>query len=98
MSASSALSLERPRKASPVPYQPGSIARACAQLNTHGIARRSSIALDLVRLDGRDPIFSVAISAIGVIARKKSLNAGGLVDQPAIGGERAGRQLHPSPR
>src|SRR3546814_2505348 len=26
----------------PVPYQPGSIARDCAQLNTHGIARRSS--------------------------------------------------------
>ena len=48
----------------------------CAQLNTQGIARRSSIAVDLVRLDGRDPIFSVAISAIGVIARKKSLKAG----------------------
>src|SRR3546814_18833413 len=47
--------------ASPAPYQPGSIARDCAQLNTQGMARRSSIALLLVRLDGRDPIFSVAI-------------------------------------
>jgi hypothetical protein len=35
------------------------------------MARRSSIASDLVRLAGRNPIFSVAISAIGVIARKK---------------------------
>ena len=32
--------------------------------------------VELVRLDGRDPIFSVAISAIGVIARKKSLKVG----------------------
>src|SRR5690606_29544640 len=75
ISARSALSLNA-ANASPVPYQPGSIVRACAQLNTQGIARRSSIALDLVRLDGREPILSVAISAIGVIARKKSRNAG----------------------
>src|SRR3989344_1166918 len=75
ISLSSTLSAN-PENASPVPYQPGSMTRACAQLNTQGIARKSSNAVDLVRLDGRDPIFSVAISAIGVIARKKSLKVG----------------------
>ena len=56
----------------PTPYQPGSITRACAQLNTQGMARRSSIRSDLVRLAGREPILSSAISAIGVIWRKKA--------------------------
>jgi len=56
----------------PAPYQPGSITRACAQLNTQGMARRSSIRSDLVRLAGREPILSPAISAIGVIWRKKA--------------------------
>ena len=57
--------------ACPVPYQPGSITRACAQLNTQGIARRSSMASLALRLAGREPILSVAISEIGVIWRKK---------------------------
>ena len=57
--------------AAPTPYQPGSITRACAQLNTQGIARRSSIASDFLRDAGREPILSPAISAIGVAWRKK---------------------------
>ena len=60
-----------PVSAWPTPYQPGSITRACAQLNTQGIARRSSIASDFLRLAGRLPILRLAISAIGVIWRKK---------------------------
>jgi hypothetical protein len=71
----------------PAPYQPGSITRACAQLNTQGMARKSSILACLVRLDGREPIFSVAISEIGVICRKKVVKPVSLIDQPAIGGE-----------
>jgi hypothetical protein len=42
--------------------------------NTHGIARRSSIARDAVREAGRLPTFSLAISSVGVIERKKSTN------------------------
>ena len=61
------------RKRRPTPYQPGSMTRACAQLNTQGMARRSSMRSDLVRLAGREPILSSAISAIGVICRKKVL-------------------------
>ncbi len=38
--------------AAPKPYQPGSISRHCAQLNTQGIARRSSMRLRL-RARGR---------------------------------------------
>src|SRR3569832_1196713 len=45
--------------------------RACAQLKTQGIARRSSMRSELVRDAGRDPIFSSAISMSGVIWRKK---------------------------
>ncbi len=33
----------------PKPYQPGSITRDCDQLNTHGIARKSSIFCERVR-------------------------------------------------
>ena len=62
---------ERRAAPAPTPYQPGSITRACAQLNTQGMARRSSIRSDLVRLAGREPILRSAISAIGVIWRKK---------------------------
>ena len=47
--------------------------RAWLQLNTHGIARRSSIRSDRVRDAGRLPMFSSAISVIGVAARKKAL-------------------------
>jgi hypothetical protein len=54
----------------PTPYQPGSISRHWLQLNTHGIARRSSMRVDAVREAGRLPMLSCAISAIGVDARK----------------------------
>ena len=47
--------------------------RACAQLNTQGMARRSSMRSDFVRDAGREPIFSSAISVSGVIWRKKVL-------------------------
>ena len=50
----------------PKPYQPGSISRHCAQLNTHGIARRASMLRVCVREAGRLPMFSVAISPITV--------------------------------
>ena len=47
--------------------------RAWLQLNTQGIARRSSIRSDALRDAGRLPILSSAISVIGVAARKKRL-------------------------
>ncbi len=59
-----------PWTAAPKPYQPGSMTRDCDQLNTQGMARRSSMAGEAVRLAGREPIFRSAISAIGVAARK----------------------------
>ena len=62
--------------AEPKPYQPGSISRHWPQLNTHGIARRSSMRVDAVRDAGRLPMLSSAISAIGVDARKYSTNPG----------------------
>ena len=43
----------------PKPYQPGSIRRHCAQLNTQGIARRSSMLRVCLREAGRLPMFSV---------------------------------------
>jgi hypothetical protein len=52
--------------AEPKPNQPGSIARACDQLKTHGIARKSSIRVELVREGGRLPIFKSDISGKGV--------------------------------
>ena len=62
ISRSNPLSAER--SACPTPYQPGNITRACAQLNTHGIARRSSMRCELVREAGRDPIFCSSSSQI----------------------------------
>src|SRR6267378_6715589 len=62
----------------PKPYHPGSIRRHWLQLNTHGIARRSSIDCELFRDAGRLPIFRSAISAIGVEARKYSTKPGAL--------------------
>ena len=84
ISASSARPAVRPaacaaRNAStavPNPYHPGSISRHWPQLNTQGIARRSSIRVDAVRDAGRLPMLSPAISAIGVAARKYSTNPG----------------------
>ena len=58
-----------PSTAEPKPNQPGSMTRDCDQLNTHGMARRSSILGDAVREEGREPILRSAISAIGVAAR-----------------------------
>src|SRR5260221_13363694 len=57
--------------AAPKPYQAGSIKLHCAQLNTHGLARRSSIRADDLRDDGRLPMFRLAISSITVDSRKK---------------------------
>src|SRR6201996_7335007 len=54
----------------PKPYQPGSIRRHCAQENTQGMARRSSIARVFLREAGRLPMFSVEISVITVEAQK----------------------------
>ena len=75
ISRSSPRSAKSP-SAAPAPYQPGSMIRACAQLNTQGMARKSSIASDVVRDAGREPILSSAISVIGVAARKKALKPG----------------------
>src|SRR5882724_13275527 len=72
ISRSSPVSAER--SACPTPYQPGNMARACAQLNTHGIARRSSMRCEFVRDAGREPILSSEISSKGVICRKKVEN------------------------
>ena len=54
----------------PKPYQPGSISRHCAQENTQGIARRSSMARVFLREAGRLPMLSVAISLMTVEAQK----------------------------
>jgi hypothetical protein len=54
----------------PKPYHPGSISRHCDQLNTQGIARRSSIRPERVRDAGRLPMLRLAISLITVDSRK----------------------------
>ena len=54
----------------PKPYQPGSISRHCAQPNTHGIARRSSMRREFVREAGRLPMFRFAISPMTVDSQK----------------------------
>ena len=56
--------------AAPKPYQPGSINRHCAQLNTQGMARRSSMRVEDLREAGRLPMLSLAISPITVDSRK----------------------------
>ena len=66
----SGFSLSQVSTALPNPYQPGSISRHCAQLNTQGMARRSSISRVFLREAGRLPIFKVAISVITVEAQK----------------------------
>ena len=52
------------------PYQPGSISRHCAQENTQGMARRSSISRVFLREAGRLPMLSVAISLMTVEPQK----------------------------
>ena len=64
------------RSAEPVPYQPGSMIRACDQLNTHGMARRSAILSPALRDGGRLPMFSSPSSRIGVAARNHSTKPG----------------------
>src|SRR5258708_30480984 len=58
----------------PKPYQPGSIRRHGDQLNTHGMARKSSMRRELVREAGRLPIFRLAISPITVDSWKYCSN------------------------
>ena len=79
--------------AAPKPYQPGSISRHCAQLNTQGIARRSSIARRRFAR-GR----AAADVELGDLADHRrfpevALEARRLVDQVAIGAVGVGRQL-----
>ncbi len=79
--------------AAPTPYQPGSITRACAQLNTQGIARRSSIASDFLRLAGREPILRPGDLGDRRRLAEEAAEAVGPVDQSAIGLERRRREL-----
>jgi hypothetical protein len=65
-----------PATAAPKPYQPGSITRHCAHENTHGIARRSSIACDFLARGRARADVELAISTIGVVARKYSTKPG----------------------
>ena len=50
--------------------------RACDQLNTHGMARRSEILSPALRDGGRLPMFSSPSSLIGVAARNQSTKPG----------------------
>ena len=79
--------------AEPKPYQPGSISRHCAQLNTQGIARRSSMLAGL--LARRRPAADVQRRDLGDDGRVPEIigEALGLVDQVAIGLEGLRRQL-----
>ena len=78
--------------AEPVPYQPGSMIRACDQLNTHGMARRSEILSPALRDGGRLPMFS-SPSSLDRRRRAEPLDeARGLVHQ------RAGRPAGPARR
>src|SRR6516225_2705757 len=56
--------------AEPKPNQPGSMRRHCAQENTQGIARRSSMAVVFLREAGRDPMLRLAISVMTVDDQK----------------------------
>ncbi|CFP58694.1 Uncharacterised protein [Bordetella pertussis] len=56
--------------AEPMPYHPVSMRRHCAHENPHGMARRSSMCWPFLREAGREPMFSPAISLMGVAAKK----------------------------
>ena len=56
--------------AAPKPYQPGSVRRHWPQLKPQGMARRSSMRSLGLRLAGREPMWSWAISRIGVAVKK----------------------------
>ena len=58
----------------PKPYQPGNITRLWAQLNTQGMARKSSMVQSALREAGRLPMFKLAISEITVDCLKYSRN------------------------
>ena len=61
----------------PAPNQPGTICRDCVQPNTHGIARSPSSPLsEVVRLEGRDPMFRSPSSSTGVEVTKYSGRSG----------------------
>src|SRR5437868_1179845 len=75
MAFNTLMSTAQARMPAAKPYQPGISIRACDHENTHGIARKSSIWLDLVREAGRDPILRSRISEIGVALAKKSSKA-----------------------
>ena len=50
----------------PMPYQLGIMKRVCVQLNTHGIARRSSSSCSPLRWAGREAIGILLMERIGV--------------------------------
>jgi hypothetical protein len=77
--------------AEPKPHQPGSATRHWPQLKPQGMARRSSIARVALREAGREPMFSSAISRIGVALKKYVGEARRLVDQLAVGGHSSHR-------
>ena len=56
--------------AEPKPHHPGSATRHWPQLKPHGMARRSSMRREALREAGREPMFSSAISRIGVALKK----------------------------
>ena len=56
--------------AAPKPNQPGKVSRHWPQLKPQGMARRSSMRCDALRDAGREPMFSSAISRIGVAPKK----------------------------
>ena len=62
--------LRKASTAAPKPYQPGSVRRHCPQLKPQGMARRSSIFWLGLREAGREPMFSSAISRMGVELKK----------------------------
>ncbi len=76
---------------------PGSMSRHWPQLNTQGIARRSSMRVDAVRDAGRLPMLSSAISAIGVAPRKYVDEVRRLVDQHAIRRRTRAPKARPAP-
>src|SRR6476620_1136416 len=62
--------------AAPVPYHPGSMTRDWLQDSTHGMARRSEMAVVCLREAGRLPMLRAPISATGVDISKYCTNPG----------------------
>ena len=57
-------------KAEPTPYQPGNIILLCDQENTQGIALKPEKSVNFFLEAGREPIFKLEISLIGVAWKK----------------------------